>query len=914
MKTKKQLFKVLILLIGMIGFVACSEKTEDDNNTPAPPVGTSSLRVTPGKLNFTATGGTQELRIVTTYGYFGYDFTADWISADFKDDPTYNIITITAKPNTSPTARTATIKVTGSNSQTSIDETVNITIEQEGDSSSGEGKAFVIPAKGGTIEEGDLSITFPEGTFSSDTKVYVDEVKEGDIMGNAEVSKFYKTTLPANTNKPIKVSIKTDAKGDDIAMIAHSPSTSTHGQIGNYSDICLASTHSGGVYTVEIPAIENEGVTENIDISFGLESLPDNNSTRSNEYVAHTRSKDDGEIKWHKLWYDRWSDPNRSTINSDINDAMKEAVKIIKGLGFKVPGNRDIPLIFRESGLAYGEYGRHEQSKVFDSWNCITLNAPLLFGSNYSKEALRRTILHELFHYFQSAYDPCPSSFIKASGYIFRSVWVYHVIQIMEAGGVWIEKLVSNGYYDYGWKENGYYQVLRSPFEIGLMEGGAGDATAPLWGYGASLYFENISQRTSNDKIIKFYEEWQKKDKVLFQDIIKRGEAAIGVNLLGKGYLEDFENFILQLAEGRLITFSPYKDTSIDINTPFKFDIGWFELNAADKIKITEATTKTLKQKVYELGIRTGRVDLMSYKNSKGNADASKLSVNITQKNDNVYTYVYAYNQNTHKSNRLGKVENGKPLIIKDEKVLKQLLQKENYLYLMTALQVSPEEESEIEINVKEEEEETPSDWNGTLWDVRGFELYRKIAVHRDGKKKDSSKSKEEIINIDTYGGGRETVDDDSDAVVKCVATPLGKNGQHIEYTMDMYINEGFKRTIKLSFDVADTKDSEYGDIENLEYTFYQEDNSEPNTSKFYEHLCLTGLVRDGRYWVGTCIGGKNDSKCPDFKVTAFEWTRDEKYGLNNGYWKEEEKLRTLGPSDYHDIEFRVIRNFNTRK
>ena len=124
MKTKKQLFKALILLIGMIGFMACSEKTEDKGNTPAPPAGTSSLKVTPGKLNFTAEGGTLELKVTTTYDYFGYDFTADWISADFKDDPTYNIITITAKPNTSPTARTTTIKVTGSNSQTSIDETV----------------------------------------------------------------------------------------------------------------------------------------------------------------------------------------------------------------------------------------------------------------------------------------------------------------------------------------------------------------------------------------------------------------------------------------------------------------------------------------------------------------------------------------------------------------------------------------------------------------------------------------------------------------------------------------------------------------------------------------------------------------------------------------------------------------------
>ena len=42
MKAKRQLFKAMILLIGMIAFAACSEKEEDTK-----PVGSSSLQVTP---------------------------------------------------------------------------------------------------------------------------------------------------------------------------------------------------------------------------------------------------------------------------------------------------------------------------------------------------------------------------------------------------------------------------------------------------------------------------------------------------------------------------------------------------------------------------------------------------------------------------------------------------------------------------------------------------------------------------------------------------------------------------------------------------------------------------------------------------------------------------------------------------
>ena len=170
---KNQLLKALVLLIGMIGCMACSEQSEDNDNPPQ--AGSSNLTVTPGKLNFKAEGGTQELRVKTTYEYFGYDFTADWISADFKDDATYNIITVTAKPNTTSSVRKATFKIIGSNSETGVDETVNITIEQEGKNSSGGGKTFTVSAQGGTIEKGNIKINFPSGTYDGDRQV---EIKE----------------------------------------------------------------------------------------------------------------------------------------------------------------------------------------------------------------------------------------------------------------------------------------------------------------------------------------------------------------------------------------------------------------------------------------------------------------------------------------------------------------------------------------------------------------------------------------------------------------------------------------------------------------------------------------------------------------------------------------------------------------
>ena len=71
MKMEK-LFRNLLLLFAVISLWACSEKVEET----VPVVGNNSLQVSPGKLSFTSTGGTEQLQVKTTYKYYGFDLPA----------------------------------------------------------------------------------------------------------------------------------------------------------------------------------------------------------------------------------------------------------------------------------------------------------------------------------------------------------------------------------------------------------------------------------------------------------------------------------------------------------------------------------------------------------------------------------------------------------------------------------------------------------------------------------------------------------------------------------------------------------------------------------------------------------------------------------------------------------------------
>ena len=644
MKTKKQLFKALILLIGMIGFMACSEKTEDKGNTPAPPAGTSSLKVTPGKLNFTAEGGTLELKVTTTYDYFGYDFTADWISADFKDDPTYNIITITAKPNTSPTARTTTIKVTGSNSQTSIDETVNITIEQEGKESSGSYEYTTISKAGGEVSVEDMSISFPANTFSSDASIGVAKAESGSIRGDEEASAFYKVELPVDTRESFKVSIKAE-KSDDIQMIAHAASVSISGNMQQgESDVVLESTYKDGTYIAEVPAFDNNGESGSASISFGM--VKKGQGTKG----ARTRgTTKDPSITFYLDWsrkYD-WS----LSTQEIIEDAATDAINAILGLGFKVKGTRNIPIVIKALSDE-GAYGYFKQSAFSDKWSTIEINSKMLNGD---KDELRQTVYHEMFHYFQSEYDPrcCFSKF--------RNVY-RDLLMLIEAGGVWIEKLAGNGYSGI-MKQNADIVVRSFDPVKELYKGTPGEGREyQAHGYGMGIVLEHLSQETSDKSILKLYEA-MKEGASTTKDCVQQFKDKAGYD-----FFWNYDEFALKVVTGELID-----------------GFGFSNVREGGQMTLKDDKIQTVEGKVYPYGTKVKQFKIdKGYVDKNGSNSMKNKALLAEEMNDYVNTYIYIQKKGDKNGKELGHIYRGDQFMYDDQKVLEKAMDGATYFYLVT--------------------------------------------------------------------------------------------------------------------------------------------------------------------------------------------------------------------------------------
>lgn len=477
----KQLFKMLFLLMAIISLSACSK--EDSGSSD--PVGTKSLQVTPGRLHFTAAGGTQQLQVKTSYGYYGYKITADWLKAGFSDDNTKNIINITAEPNKSTSARTATIRVTGGNSQNSTDESVNIIIEQEGESSSDpEGKTTVIPATGGTIVEGDISLSFPEGAFSSDTKVTLSEANADEIVGNeAQKSAFYTITLGGPSEKEFSLTLKGKDTDGQTRAVRRSDGVNLHtGSTLEYT-IPVDATVKDGAYTVTIPKIECEA-GDKPRFTMGLATVPTSET-------AKTRADSPGcEVSWSWKWI--FNSTDKEIVNR-TKEYAEEAFAALAKLGYEKP-NRKVPYIIQQVN---GSWGNHIQSKYFNSDNYIELNESkfknLLSASEKDLQELRRTLIHETSHYYhQQVYDK-RSAPVKTARGLMGDEWT----MLSESLGGWTEKQTAPYEMDYNvYQERESFIKHFIPYNINMN-------TSIAHGYSMGVAIEYLAKHTSDKEIVK---------------------------------------------------------------------------------------------------------------------------------------------------------------------------------------------------------------------------------------------------------------------------------------------------------------------------------------------------------------------------------------------------------------------------
>ena len=526
------------------------------------------------------------------------------------------------------------------------------------------GDSETIPASGGTVTKGDITISFPGGTFSSDSKVSVTEMNAGATLGDDEISKFYKLILPMNTQQPLKVSIKS-SETTDVALVAHAPATATHDTDQNtgYADVILASTYANGTYTAEIPQFENNGETANVEVTFGLARIPNNvTGTR-----ATTRAVDDGDINWTLYWKENKDHPNKQQIAADIDEAIKDAVTIIKALGFKVKNHRIVPIIITSKGLKEGEYGRHQQSFVSDNWNDILLNSSLLFGSNYSKKKLRWSVIHEMFHYFQSAYDN-RGCFKKAK---FGNVTV---MRIMEAGGVWIEKFMDESkYFDGAWIPN-IDDVMKSTLDESVAGGSGEMGNAQNMGYGSSVILQWFTYNKGNKSILTLYETWRDKGASSFEDWLKKCETATDCQ-----FFNEYGTFVEMLAMGKVIIGTETTDHTGEAIRK-RYNVSDFRISA--KYEFSAEGNKTFSGDVLQWGILTNRIGLQQL--SKESVKGKQLT--IKQGNYSVFTKAFLYDSGNNKVTFLGDIYDDKPMIINDQTTLTDMAGNNNTvkLYLVS--------------------------------------------------------------------------------------------------------------------------------------------------------------------------------------------------------------------------------------
>ena len=663
MKTKKQLFMTMFMVIGIAGLLACSEKSDE---TPSGPVGTKSLQVTPSKLTFTAAGGSQQLQVKTSYQYYGYDIPAEWLSGSFKDDPTYNYVVITADPNTKPEARSASIKITGSNSESGVDEYVMVSVEQEGSSSSGEMEYTTVSTSGGEVSAEDMTISFPANTFDSDTSVGMVKAESGSVRGDDEVSPFYTVELPVDTKQNIKVSIKAD-ESDDVQMIAHAPSVSLDGNMKqSESDVVLEATYSNGAYVAEIPAFDNSGESGSANVSFGL--VKKGNSTNSARTRGTRGTTNDPSITFYLDWsrkYD-WSLEAQETIE----DAATDAINTILSLGFKITGARNIPIVIKALSEE-GAYGYFMQSAFSEKWSTIEINSKMI---NADKNELRQTVFHEMLHYFQSAYDPrgCFSKY----RFVYRDL-----LMLSEAGGVWIEKLAGSGYSNI-MKQNAD-GVMRSFDPVKEIYKGTPNEGREYQahGYGLGIVLEYLSQEKGDNSIVCLYQA-QKDGAATTKECFQKFNE-----LAGFDFFYNYDDFAIRVLTGEVID-----------------GFGFANVRESSHLTLADDKIQTVSGKAYPYGTKVKQIRIdKGYKDSKGSSSMKDKALIVEEKKQYVNTYVYLQNKDNKKGKELGHFYPGETFLFDDEKVLEKSLDGNTYYYLVTMNTTNiSTEDSELEVALAE--------------------------------------------------------------------------------------------------------------------------------------------------------------------------------------------------------------------
>lgn len=310
----------------------------------------------------------------------------------------------------------------------------------------------VVPVNGGTITKDDISITFPSGTFSKEANVAITKVAKGKTAGIYEASDFYQISIPCNASKTISFNMKgsKDNKPNDT-FVAHAEAFCLSSASEKKADLPYDTHFSDGEYTATMPAIMGGEDDDKTYFIIGLEHQPDDYSGSASTRSIIDKVICEGKVKniSYKLRFAyetlKAYKEKKDTLtlvekkSPLVKEYVEKALEKIIDLGFVLKGEKVLYIDFASDPE---DWGGHQVCGIpgdsgYSMW--VKLSIQKLLDSTTTNEDIKCTVIHEIFHWFQSYYDP-RSNHAKA-----KKEKSGDEIVMYEMGAVWIENLMNNG-------------------------------------------------------------------------------------------------------------------------------------------------------------------------------------------------------------------------------------------------------------------------------------------------------------------------------------------------------------------------------------------------------------------------------------------------------------------------------------
>ena len=447
----------------------------------------------------------------------------------------------------------------------------------------------IVPVSGGTIEEGDLAITFPDGTFAADAQVAVEEVEQGAVLGDDEASAFYRVSMPVGTAKELTFKVACAEEADDIYLVTSAALPSMH-QPGVTMEMPLSydAVYAGGAYTATLPASANGNATDEVTFTVGLahrcrfSSSADIASGAKKQPTRSVEGEQEGNITWYyetSRYFDQQHAAVLATTVDELNGYVHEAIRKIDSLGFRLnQPKRRIPItLFKETKENAELWGEFKQHHFDDESSWLAIKETMLTDLTVSRLDIRATLIHELLHYFQADYD-LRIPWQKATSCSGDELLMY------EAGGQWIEKFVNGGripcdtqmkmrlkHFVKGlsnvaelYKDIDVARDKNGNFSIGHAHQSHGYAMASLWEYLAQ------DADVGDKKIVELYDIWGSnasgwglKSNITTFECIRTFVDRKRLGLLTGGY----SVFINECAAGNIVPGFTLDDFDVPIQT-----------------------------------------------------------------------------------------------------------------------------------------------------------------------------------------------------------------------------------------------------------------------------------------------------------------------------------------------------------